>query len=123
MAKRPIEPLLWLLFSAGGVLAALLLPVLLLLFGVAFPLGWLAARRTPAAGGGQRMAEQVKEAPAGQQRPDYGLDAPGVVRNLLLAGAAGLAVWGGAALGLWPGAAFGVVFTPMALGMGVSFTL
>jgi fumarate reductase subunit D len=42
MAKRPIEPLLWLLFSAGGVLAALLLPVLLLLFGVAFPLGWLA---------------------------------------------------------------------------------
>jgi fumarate reductase subunit D len=41
MAKRPIEPLLWLLFSAGGVLAALLLPVLLFLFGLAFPLGWL----------------------------------------------------------------------------------
>ena len=42
MAKRSIEPLLWLLFSAGGVLAALLLPVLLFLFGLAFPLGWLA---------------------------------------------------------------------------------
>jgi len=39
--KRSIEPLLWVLFSAGGVLAALLIPVLLLLFGVAFPLGWL----------------------------------------------------------------------------------
>ena len=42
MAKRTIEPLLWLLFSAGGVLAALLIPVLLFLFGLAFPLGWLA---------------------------------------------------------------------------------
>jgi fumarate reductase subunit D len=41
MARRTIEPLLWVLFSAGGVLAALLLPVLLLLFGLAFPLGWL----------------------------------------------------------------------------------
>jgi fumarate reductase subunit D len=41
MAKRSIEPLLWLLFSAGGVLAALLTPVLALLFGLAFPLGWL----------------------------------------------------------------------------------
>lgn len=41
MAKRPIEPLLWLLFSAGGVLAALLIPILLLLFGVAIPLGWI----------------------------------------------------------------------------------
>ena len=33
---------MWLLFSAGGVLAALLLPILLFLFGLAFPLGWLA---------------------------------------------------------------------------------
>jgi fumarate reductase subunit D len=39
-AKRPIEPLLWLLFSAGGVMAALFIPPTLLLFGVAFPLGW-----------------------------------------------------------------------------------
>ena len=41
MARRPIEPLLWLLFSAGGVVAALLIPALALLFGLAFPLGWL----------------------------------------------------------------------------------
>jgi len=41
MIKRHPEPLLWLLFSAGGVLSALLMPILLLLFGVAFPLGWL----------------------------------------------------------------------------------
>ena len=43
MTSRPIEPLLWLLFSAGGVLSALLMPILLLLLGVAIPLGWLAA--------------------------------------------------------------------------------
>jgi fumarate reductase subunit D len=41
MATRSIEPLAWLLFSAGGVLAALVMPVLLFLFGLAFPLGWL----------------------------------------------------------------------------------
>jgi fumarate reductase subunit D len=42
MAKRSNEPFLWLLFSAGGVLSALLMPSLVFLFGVAFPLGWLA---------------------------------------------------------------------------------
>ncbi len=36
------------------------------------------------------------------ERPDYGLDAPKVVRNLLLAGALGLMVWGGAEFSLWP---------------------
>lgn len=41
MATRQLEPLAWLLFSAGGVVAALLLPVLAVLFGLAFPLGWL----------------------------------------------------------------------------------
>ncbi|HKB35513.1 MAG TPA: fumarate reductase subunit FrdD [Gemmataceae bacterium] len=40
--KPALEPLLWLMFSAGGVLAALLIPILLFLFGVAFPLHWLA---------------------------------------------------------------------------------
>jgi fumarate reductase subunit D len=29
------------MFSAGGVLAAVVLPSLILLFGLAFPLGWL----------------------------------------------------------------------------------
>jgi len=42
MIKRHPEPLLWLLFSAGGVFSAVLMPILVLLFGVAFPLGWLA---------------------------------------------------------------------------------
>ena len=42
MAKRSNEPVLWSLFSAGGALAALLAPVLLFLYGLAFPLGWLA---------------------------------------------------------------------------------
>ncbi len=41
MSKRQIEPFLWMLFSAGGVLSALLMPSLVFLFGVAFPLGWL----------------------------------------------------------------------------------
>src|SRR5437868_5744443 len=41
MIKRSNEPFLWMLFSAGGVVAALLIPIHLLLFGVAFPLGWL----------------------------------------------------------------------------------
>jgi fumarate reductase subunit D len=42
MAKKSLEPLLWSLFSAGGVLAALFLPIHLLLFGIAVPLGLLA---------------------------------------------------------------------------------
>jgi fumarate reductase subunit D len=42
VAKRSIEPILWILFSAGGVISALLIPVLLFLFGLAFPLRWLA---------------------------------------------------------------------------------
>jgi fumarate reductase subunit D len=41
VAKRNAEPFVWLLFSAGGVTAALVLPVLLVLFGVALPLGWI----------------------------------------------------------------------------------
>jgi fumarate reductase subunit D len=43
MATRSLEPVLWILFSAGGVLAALLIPILVALFGLAFPLGWLTA--------------------------------------------------------------------------------
>jgi len=40
MQRHP-EPLLWMLFSAGGVVSGMLLPVLVLLFGLAFPLGWV----------------------------------------------------------------------------------
>jgi fumarate reductase subunit D len=42
---RPITPFLWLLFSAGGTVAALLYPMHLALVGLAFPLGWLPAPR------------------------------------------------------------------------------
>ncbi|MBB5784652.1 fumarate reductase subunit FrdD [Nonomuraea jabiensis] len=46
--RRTLEPYLWLLFSGGGVVAALVLPVLVLLFGVLMPLGvvdWPAPER------------------------------------------------------------------------------
>jgi fumarate reductase subunit D len=39
MTKRRIEPLLWLLFSGGGVVSAVFLPILVVLFGLAIPLG------------------------------------------------------------------------------------
>jgi fumarate reductase subunit D len=39
MTKRHIEPIVWLLFSAGGVAAAVFLPILVVLFGLAIPLG------------------------------------------------------------------------------------
>lgn len=42
---RPITPFLWLVFSVGGTIAALLFPVHLFLTGLAFPLGWLEAPR------------------------------------------------------------------------------
>ncbi|MGY1601549.1 hypothetical protein [Geodermatophilus sp. SYSU D00815] len=41
MTRRRVEPLVWLGFSAGGVLAAVLLPSLAFLFGLAVPLGWV----------------------------------------------------------------------------------
>ena len=43
MGKRSNEPFLWMLFSVGGVVSAMLMPVHLLLFGLAFPLRWLDA--------------------------------------------------------------------------------
>jgi fumarate reductase subunit D len=43
MARRSLTPLPWLLFSAGGVMAALFLPVLVFLFGLAFPLDWISS--------------------------------------------------------------------------------
>lgn len=38
---KRLAPYLWLLFSAGGTLAALLFPVHLWLTGLAWPLGWV----------------------------------------------------------------------------------
>ena len=43
MAKQSNEAFFWMLFSAGGVVAALLIPVHLFLFGLAIPLGWVQA--------------------------------------------------------------------------------
>lgn len=37
--KRSLQPFLWLLFSAGGMVTALLTPIILLLFGIIFPVG------------------------------------------------------------------------------------
>jgi fumarate reductase subunit D len=41
MTRRRVEPLVWLTFSGGGVVAAVVLPILALLFALAFPLGWV----------------------------------------------------------------------------------
>ena len=41
MAKQSNEPFLWVLFSAGGVVAAFVIPAQLFLLGLAFPLGWI----------------------------------------------------------------------------------
>ena len=37
------------------------------------------------------------------RRADYGIDAPGVIRNLIVAAVIGLGAWGTAAAGLWSG--------------------
>jgi len=39
--KKTIEPFWWALFGAGGTCAAFFIPVLLLLNGIAIPLGWI----------------------------------------------------------------------------------
>ncbi|MBX3279165.1 MAG: fumarate reductase subunit D [Acidobacteria bacterium] len=54
MARRSIEPLLWSLFSAGGVVSAFFMPVLIFLFGIAFPLGLIEAP------GFQSISELIK---------------------------------------------------------------
>ena len=42
-ARGSSEGFFWTLFSAGGVVAAFLVPIHVFLFGLAFPLGWLPA--------------------------------------------------------------------------------
>jgi fumarate reductase subunit D len=39
--KESVEPFVWLGFSGGGMVAALMIPALVFLFGIAFPLGWI----------------------------------------------------------------------------------
>jgi fumarate reductase subunit D len=46
MSTKNIEPLWWTLFSAGGVVAAFLVPIHVILFGFAVPLGWVADHGT-----------------------------------------------------------------------------
>src|SRR5439155_16951896 len=41
--RKTPEPFVWLMFSGGGVAAALVLPALLVLFGVLLPLGVIGA--------------------------------------------------------------------------------
>jgi fumarate reductase subunit D len=41
--NRHPEPLLWMLFSAGGIISGMLMPVLVVIFGIAIPLGWVEA--------------------------------------------------------------------------------
>lgn len=41
IAPWSAAPLWWLLFSAGGVVAALLMPITIVLTGIAVPAGWL----------------------------------------------------------------------------------
>lgn len=39
--KRIIEPFWWTLFTLGGTIAALVLPILMLVFGIGIPFGFL----------------------------------------------------------------------------------
>lgn len=52
-------------------------------------------------------------------RPDYGIDAPHVIRNLLIVGAIGIAVWVTASLGWWSG----VITVPKVAGIEIKFPL
>ena len=51
-----IEPFLWGLFAGGGMVAAMLVPVHVLIFGIAGPLGWL----DPAVTGGEGIVSLLR---------------------------------------------------------------
>src|SRR5262245_11844323 len=62
-------------------------------------------------------------------RPDYGIDAPGVIRNLFpaatafLAAAGGFIVWGTAAVGFWSGEVYGIPLAWTGFGCFIAFSL
>lgn len=68
--------------------------------------------------------------PSGPEHPDYGIDAPGVVRNLFFIGGIGLLTWVTASLGVWSGqlsipvSGLRLIFplTGIGLGCGIGFT-
>ena len=53
------------------------------------------------------------------QKPDYGIDAPGVIRNLYLVATLGLVAYFTALAGVWSGVVFHVDFAHTGLGMGI----
>ncbi|MFZ6653641.1 class I SAM-dependent methyltransferase [Undibacterium sp. TJN19] len=69
---------------------------------------------------------------ANVERPDYGIDAPGVICNLLIFASIGLACWASAKLAYWSGhllvpvgqgdVDFSLAGTGLAMGLGMSFT-
>src|SRR5205085_2736353 len=75
-------------------------------------------QRAPATGPWTRTTPMSHPPPP---RPDYGLDAPGVVRNLFLAGAAALLVAAVGWFGPWSGTAAGPALTSMGGCMAVGF--
>jgi arsenite methyltransferase len=69
--------------------------------------------------------------PSHVKRPDYGIDAPGVVRNLFIVGVIGLLAWGVGMLGVWsgqlivpmPGLRLVFPLGDIGLWLGIGFTL
>jgi arsenite methyltransferase len=56
---------------------------------------------------------------AAVRKPNYGIDAPGVVRNLFLAGGAGLLLWASVAARLWSGVVWNFRVGPMGFGLAI----
>jgi arsenite methyltransferase len=62
--------------------------------------------------------------PKGERmKPDYGIDAPGTVRNLLGLGLLGLSVWFTAFMGLWSGRLGDVLIAPLGFMCGLPLTI
>jgi arsenite methyltransferase len=56
---------------------------------------------------------------AAARKPNYGIDAPGVVRNLFLAGGAGLLLWVSVTAGLWSGVVWNFPVGRMGRGVAI----